>query len=53
MISEPPGPEQDQSAVDAILARGPKGAIALAGIAFAIVVAIWIAFYLFVYLPRG
>jgi len=53
MISEPPVAEQDQSAVDAILSRGPTGAVALAGVAVAIVVAIWVAFYLFVFLPRG
>ena len=50
---EIPGAEQDQSAVDAILSRGPTGAVALAGVAVAIVVAIWVAFYLFVFLPRG
>ena len=40
-------------AVDEVVARGPSGAIALAGIATACVVAIWFAFYLFVFLPRG
>ncbi|MGY8665516.1 hypothetical protein Q3C01_24565 [Bradyrhizobium sp. UFLA05-109] len=40
-------------AVDEVVARGPSGAIALAGIATACVVAIWLAFYLFVFLPRG
>ena len=39
--------------VEQIVAAGPRGAIALAGIATAIVVAIWFAFYLFVFLPRG
>lgn len=39
--------------VEQIVAAGPHGAIALAGIATAIVVAIWFAFYLFVFLPRG
>ena len=34
-------------------ARARRGAIALAGIATAIVVAMWFAFYLFVFLPRG
>lgn len=53
MINEPPGPEQDQAAVDAVVSRGPTGAIALAGVAVAIVVAIWVAFYVFVFLPRG
>ena len=39
--------------VDGIVAAGPHGALALAGIATACVVAIWFAFYLFVFLPRG
>ena len=36
-----------------IAAAGPRGALALAGLAVAVVVAIWIAFYVFVFLPRG
>ena len=44
--------EQDRR-VDEIVGRGPSGAFALAGIATAVVVAIYFAFYLFVYLPRG
>jgi hypothetical protein len=39
--------------VDRIVAAGPRGALALAGIATAIVIAMWFAFYLFVFLPRG
>jgi hypothetical protein len=31
----------------------PRGAAALAGIATAIVVAIWFVFYLFVFVPRA
>lgn len=41
------------AAVDVIVGRGPSGAFAVAGIATAIVVALYFAFYLFVYLPRG
>ncbi|MDX3968330.1 MAG: hypothetical protein QHD01_17260 [Bradyrhizobium sp.] len=41
------------SRVDRIVAAGPGGALALAGIATGIVVALWFAFYLFVFLPRG
>ena len=52
MITEPAA-EHDQSAVDAIVSRGPTGAIALAGAAVAIVVAIWVAFYVLVFLPRA
>ena len=43
----------DDAAVDAIVREGPGGAIALAGVTTAIVVALWIAFYLFVFLPRS
>lgn len=43
----------DDRAVDEIVARGPKGAFAVAGVATAIVVAIFFAFYFFIYLARG
>jgi hypothetical protein len=39
--------------VDEIVSRGPSGTFAVAGVATAIVVAIYFAFYIFVYLPRG
>ncbi len=39
--------------VDDIVSAGPSGAIAVAGIATAIVVALWFAFYFLVFLPRG
>jgi hypothetical protein len=39
--------------VDHIVRHGPRGAIAVAGIATAIVIAIWYAFYFLVFLPRG
>ena len=39
--------------VEEIVSRGPSGAFAVAGVATAIVVAIYFAFYLLVYLPRG
>jgi hypothetical protein len=39
--------------VDEIVARGPRGAFAVAGIATAIVVALYVLFYFVVYLPRG
>lgn len=51
-VSSPPI-EADQAAVDAIVARGPGGALALAGTATLIVLAIWFAFYFFVFLPRA
>jgi hypothetical protein len=45
--------EPDQPTVDAIVSSGPRGALTLAGLATLIVVAIWFAFYLFVFTPRG
>lgn len=45
--------ETDAAAVDAIVRSGPRGALVLAGIATAVVVAIWLAFYLFVFSPRS
>lgn len=58
MIHEPTDsnmqpPEANQAAVDQIVSRGPTGALALAGIAVAIVLAIWFAFYFLVFVPRG
>lgn len=43
----------EDEAVERIVRRGPAGAFAVAGVATAIVVAIYFAFYVFVYLPRG
>ena len=43
----------EEERVDAIVRSGPGGAIAVAGIATAIVVLIFLGFYLFIYLPRG
>jgi hypothetical protein len=56
MIVEPGGettPEQDQRRVDDIVAKGPSGALALAGSAVVIVLALWFAFYFLVFLPRS
>lgn len=50
-------PEQVENTADdrvnRIVAAGPGGALMVAGIATALVVAMWFAFYLFVFLPRG
>jgi hypothetical protein len=43
---------EDES-VDAIVCSGPAGAIAVAGIATAVVIGLWFAFYLLVFLPRS
>lgn len=58
MIYEPTdnsiqSPEANQALVDDIVSRGPGGAIALAGAAVLIVLAIWFAFYLLVFVPRA
>ena len=44
---------QQEAAVNAISQSGARGALVLAGIATAIVVAIWFAFYLLVFVPRA
>lgn len=36
-----------------IVAMGPRGAMALAATTVAMLIAIWIAFFVFVFLPRG
>jgi hypothetical protein len=46
-------PAHDDARVEEILQRGPAGAFAVAGVATFIVVAIFLAFYFFYYLPRG
>ncbi|SDN17162.1 hypothetical protein [Afipia sp. GAS231] len=43
----------EEERVDAIVRSGPGGAVAVAGIATAVVIALWFAFYLFVFLPRS
>jgi hypothetical protein len=44
---------QEDDRVDEIVRSGPAGAIAVAGVATAIVFALWFAFYFLVFLPRG
>lgn len=46
-----PAPTDDE--VESVIAAGPHGAIAVAGVATLIVMAIWFGFYFFVFLPRG
>jgi hypothetical protein len=46
-------PVAQMESVETIVSAGPRGAIAVAGIATAIVVALWFAFYLMVFLPRS
>jgi asparagine N-glycosylation enzyme membrane subunit Stt3 len=46
------GTSKDQ-AVDEIVASGPVGAAVVAGIATAAVLAMWLAFYFLVFIPRS
>ena len=46
-------PHGDDTKVEEIVSAGPQGAIAVAGVATAIVIALWFAFYLLVFLPRS
>jgi hypothetical protein len=45
--------ETEDAKIDRIVRSGPRGAIVVAGIATAIVIALWFAFYFMVFLPRG
>jgi len=45
--------EHTDKDVHDIVARGPSGAFAVAGIATAIVVLLYFLFYVLIYLPRG
>jgi hypothetical protein len=48
--SKPPNRDED---LETFARRTPTGAVALCGVAVAIVVGIWIAFYFLAFLPRG
>jgi hypothetical protein len=57
MINSEPGgdtsaPPQDE-ALDGILRSGAHGAVLLAGLATAVVIGLWLAFYVCVFAPRG
>lgn len=45
--------DDEHAKVEQIVARGPSGAFAVAAVATAIVVLMYVAFYFFIYLPRG
>lgn len=48
-----PGALEAQRNIDEVVARGPGGAFAVAGVATFLVVAMFFLFYFVVYLPRG
>ncbi|GLQ50915.1 hypothetical protein ACFFJT_06405 [Dyella flava] len=45
--------KSEDERVEEIVRAGPRGALTVAGIAVAIVTAIWFLFYFLVFLPRG
>lgn len=51
-IPELPVGTTEAAEIDRIVQAGPKGAIALAGLATGIVFLLWLAFYVFVFLAR-
>ena len=46
-------PEPDAAALERLAQRAPAGALTVAGIGTGVVFALWFAFYLLVFLPRG
>ncbi len=52
-MAHEPTDSEDDAQIERIVGLGPAGAFAVAGVATAIVVALYFAFYFFVYLPRG
>lgn len=51
---EPDGlTEPDGAALERIYQKAPVGALTVAGTALAVVFALWFAFFLLVFLPRG
>jgi hypothetical protein len=46
-------PDASTEEVERVVSKGPQGAIVPAGIATVIVIGLWFAFYLFVFVPRG
>ena len=47
------GLEGNADEIRTIVEAGAHGAMALAGLSVATIIAIWFAFFLFIYLPRG
>lgn len=47
------GAAGEQQRVDAIVAQGPRGAFAVAGAGVAVVLALWVGFYVLVFVARG
>jgi hypothetical protein len=45
--------ESEDQSVDAIVRAGPRGGLAVAAVATAVVIGLWFAFYFLVFLPRS
>jgi hypothetical protein len=43
----------DEAALAQVMSEAPKGAVALAGAAVALLIIGWVLIYLFVFVPRG
>jgi hypothetical protein len=53
MINSEHEAQHDEAALAPILQSGARGALVVAGIATAIVIGLWFAFYLLVFVPRA
>jgi hypothetical protein len=53
MIEPDDADEPDGSALETIYQQAPRGAMLVAGVATGLVFALWFAFYLLVFIPRG
>ncbi|WP_454754269.1 hypothetical protein [Cupriavidus necator] len=51
--SDPDHAEPNEADVHRVVSAGPTGAFAVAGVATAIVVLIYLAFWFFIHVPRG
>jgi hypothetical protein len=51
--SENVAPHGNDAEVHRIVAMGPRGALALAGVSVGVLLLLWLAFFVFVFLPRG
>jgi hypothetical protein len=53
MINSEHEAQIDDAALETVVRSGARGALTLTGIATAVVIGVWLAFYLFVFLPRA
>ena len=53
MINSEHEAQMDEAALRPVIESGARGALTLAGVAVAIVVGLWFAFYLLVFVPRA